>query len=215
MVTLKKALTVANVFNQKVTLIPWEQTAPKLYQAFGNPQNKGVWFFWGGSGSGKSSMLLDVTKELCRDYKAVHNELEEDSDDDDFIERLRLKNMQDVKDNFLTVSYNYEELCMYLDKKNSPKVVVINSANYFFKDIPQFLEFARKYRRNKIILISGMANGKHPYTELEKRIAFDANKKIFVEGYLAMCKGRKIGPNGGSYIIWQEGFDKIRGQQQD
>jgi len=215
MVALKKALTVGNVFSQKVTLIPWEQTAPKLYQAFGNPQNKGVWVFWGGSGSGKSSILLDVTKELCREYKAVHNELEEDSDDDDFIERLRLKNMQDVKDNFLTVSYNYEEMCAYLDKKNSPKVVVINSANYFFKDIPQYLEFVGKYRRNKIILISAMANGKHPYTELEKRIAFDANKKIFVEGYLAACKGRKIGPNGGTYIIWQEGYEKLRGQQQD
>jgi len=215
MVTLKKALTVANVINQKVTLIDFSETAPQLYQAFGNPQNKGVWFFWGGSGSGKSSLMLDVTKEFCRDLKAIHNELEEDLDDFDFINRLKFKNMQDVKENFVTASYNYEELCAYLDKRDSPKVVVINSATYFFKDIPQYFEFTKKYKRRKIILISGMANGNHPYSELEKKIMYDANKKVFVSGYLASCKGRTIGPNGGSYIVWKEGFEKIRGEQPD
>jgi len=215
MVALKKALTVANVINQKVTLIDFSETAPELYQAFGNPQNKGVWFFWGGSGSGKSGLMLDVTKEFCRDLKAIHNELEEDLDDVDFINRLKLKNMQDVKENFVTASYNYEELCAYLDKRDSPKVVVINSATYFFKDIPQYFEFTKKYKRRKIILISGMANGNHPYSELEKKIMYDANKKVFVSGYLASCKGRTIGPNGGSYIVWKEGFEKIRGQEPD
>jgi hypothetical protein len=215
MVALKKALTVANVINQKVTLIDFSETAPELYQAFGNPQNKGVWFFWGGSGSGKSSLMLDVTKEFCRDLKAIHNELEEDLDDFDFINRLKFKNMQDVKENFVTASYNYEELCAYLDKRDSPKVVVINSATYFFKDIPQYFEFTKKYKRRKIILISGMANGNHPYSELEKKIMYDANKKVFVSGYLASCKGRTIGPNGGSYIVWKEGFEKIRGEQPD
>ncbi|MNP98700.1 hypothetical protein D3C85_113220 [compost metagenome] len=210
---IKKALTVANVINQKVTLINFSEHANELYQAFGNPQNKGVWFVWGGSGSGKSSIVLDITKAFCRDLKAIHNELEEDLDDIDFINRLKLKNMQDVKDNFLTAHYNHDELCAYLDKRGSPKVVIINSATYFFKDLQQYHEFAKKYKRRKIIIITGMAKGNNPYSELETKIMYDANKKIFCSGYLAACKGRTIGPNGGTYVIWQEGYEKLRGAE--
>jgi predicted ATP-dependent serine protease len=213
MVALKKALTVANVINQKVTLIKFSEHANELYQAFGNPQNKGIWFVWGGSGSGKSSLVLDITKAFCKDLKAIHNEHEEDLDDVDFIERLKLKNMQDVQDNFLTAHYDYEQLCAYLDKRDSPKVVSINSATYFFKDLQQYYEFTRKYKRKKIIIITGMAKGNNPLTYMEEKIMFDANKKIFCSGYLAACKGRTIGPNGGTYVIWQEGYEKLRGAE--
>ncbi|AOW08714.1 hypothetical protein [Flavobacterium gilvum] len=209
---IKKALTVANVINQKVTLIQFSDHAKELYQAFGNPQNKGIWFVWGGSGSGKSSLLLDITKAFCKDLKAIHVEHEEDLDDVDFIDRLKLKNMQDVKDNFLTAQYNHDELCAYLDRRDSAKVVVINSATYFFKDLQQYYDFAKKYKRRKIIIISGMAKGNNPLTYMEEKIMFDANKKIFCSGYLASCKGRTIGPNGGLYVIWKEGYDKIRGE---
>lgn len=210
---MKKVLTVANAYNQNVTHILFSETAPELYQAFGNPQNRGVWFVWGGSGSGKSSLILDVTKAFCEDLRAIHNELEEELDDSDFINRLKLKNMHDVKDNFLAASYNYKELCIYLDRKNSPTVVVINSATYFFENIAQYFEFTKKYKRRKIIIIAGMAKGNNPMTELETKIMYDANKKIFVSGYLASCKGRTIGPNGGTYIIWQEGYEKLRGSE--
>lgn len=211
---MKKALTVNNIVNQKVTLIDFNKTHPQLYQAFGNPQNKGIWFVWGGSGSGKSSLLLDLAKAFSESYKTIHNELEEDLDDLDFINRIRLKNMQDVKENFLTASYNYEELCEYLDKRDSPKVVIINSATYFFKDLQQYFEFTNRYKRKKIIIVSGMAKSNNPYSELETKIMYDANKKIFVSGYQALCKGRTIGPNGGVYIIWEEGYEKIRGTQE-
>lgn len=210
---IKKALTVANVINQKVTLINFSEHANDLYQAFGNPQDKGVWFVWGSSGSGKSSLVLDITKAFCKDLKAIHNELEEDLDDVDFINRLKLKNMQDVKENFLTAHYNHDELCAYLDRRDSPKVVIINSATYFFKDLQQYYDFAKKYKRRKILIITGMAKGNNPYSELETKIMYDANKKIFCSGYLAACKGRTIGPNGGTYIIWNEGFEKLRGAE--
>ena len=208
-----KALTVANITNQKVVKVEFETIAPELYQAFGNPQNKGIWFIWGGSGSGKSSLTLDITKAFCSKYKALHNELEEDLDDIDFINRIELKKMHDVEGKFLSASYNYQELCEYLDRRNSPKVVVINSATYFFDNLDTYKEFAKKYRRKKIIIITGMAKGKLPYSPLEEKIMYDANKKVFCDGYLAACKGRTIGPNGGTYIIWQEGYEKVRGSE--
>ncbi|MNG11349.1 hypothetical protein D3C84_948850 [compost metagenome] len=92
-------------------------------------------------------------------------------------------------------------------------MVIINSATYFFKDLQQYHEFAKKYKRRKIIIITGMAKGNNPYSELETKIMYDANKKIFCSGYLAACKGRTIGPNGGTYVIWQEGYEKLRGAE--
>lgn len=212
---LKKALTVANVSNQKIDLVDFESTAPELYQAFGNPQNRGVWFIWGGSGSGKSSLTMDITKAFCYSLRAIHNELEEEVDDVDFINRIKLKQMQDVKDKYLVSAYNYTELNEYLDRRNSPDVVIINSATYFFENQHQYFEFTRKYKRDKVIIITGMAQGKSPMSELEKKIMYDANKKIFCEGYLAACKGRTIGPNGGTYIIWKEGHEKLRGAEKE
>ena len=211
MVTLKKALNVANILNQKIERIPFEG---EMYQAFKEPQNKGVWFVWGGSASGKSTFLLQLAKEFAKTRKTFYNLLEEETDDSDFIERNETVGMSDVKENFLAASYDYEQLCAYLDKSRNTEVVVIDSGIYYFKSFEQYLEFKRKYRK-KIIVISGHAQGNHPRSELEKSIMFDAKQKVFITGYLAACKGRTIGPNGGFYIIWQEGFEKLRGEQKE
>lgn len=209
---LKKALNVGNIVNQIVKIV--EFTGAML-AAFGRPQNKGVWFVWGSSGSGKSTFLMQLAKEFARtELRVFHNELEEEISDKEFIDRVELLQMQDVKTNFLSASYDYDQMCLYLDRKSSKcDVVIINSATYFFKTFEQFLEFKKKYR-NKIILISGHAQGSNPRSELEKSIMFNAKQKIFVTGYLAQCKGRTIGSNGGSYIIWQEGYEKLQGFQE-
>lgn len=204
---MKKALTVANIVNQKIERIPFKG---EMYQAFKEPQNKGVWFVWGSSASGKSTFLLQLAKEFAKTRKAFYNLLEEETDDSDFIERNEIVGMSDVKDNFLASGYDYEQMCAYLDKRGSPEVVFIDSGIYFFKSFEQYLDFKRKYRK-KIIVISGHAQGNNPRSELEKSIMFDAKQKVFVNGYQAICKGRTIGPNGGTYIIWQEGYDKLRG----
>jgi hypothetical protein len=206
---IKKALTVANILNQKIERVEF---TGEFYQAFRKPQNRGVWFAWGSSGSGKSTFLLQLAKEFAKNLSTFYNLLEEETDDSDFIERNRIVGTSDVKDNFWAGSYNYEQMCAYLDKRNSPDVVFIDSGVYFFKSFDQYLEFKKKYRK-KIIVISGHAQGNNPRSELEKSIMFDAKQKVFVTGYLAACKGRTIGPNGGSYIIWDEGYEKLRGQQ--
>ncbi|SNA78968.1 P-loop NTPase family protein [Flavobacterium psychrophilum] len=205
---LPKALTVANIINQRVKriLFTW-----KWYDAFKQPQDKGVWFVWGGSGSGKSTFVMMLCKEMALlKHKVFFNLLEEETDDTDFIERVDMLEMNDVEDCFLVKTYNYDEMIIYLKRKNSAKVVVIDSATYFFESFEQYQNFKKMFR-DKIIIITGHARGNNPKFELEDRIKFDAKMKIFVNGYLALCKGRTIGPNGGRFIIWQEGYDKANG----
>ncbi|AOW09486.1 hypothetical protein [Flavobacterium gilvum] len=207
---VKKALTVANIKAQKIKRIPFSGA---FYEAYRQPQNKGVWFIWGGSSSGKSSKVMQTAKEFAKHEKVLYNLLEEELDDSDVIERVDMFDMHDVKDNFLMQKYTLEELTAYLKKRNSPKVVIIDSATYFFKNFAEYLAFKEMFK-SKIIIITGHAQGANPRSELEKDIMYDAKQKIFVSGFLSVCKGRTIGPNGGLFIIWKEGYDKARGESQ-
>jgi uridine kinase len=206
---LLKALTVANIISQAVQRIKF---TGQWFKAFKEPQDKGVWFIWGGSGSGKSTFILMLCKILATlGFKVFLNLMEEETDDTDFIDRINLLEMNEVEDNFLARSYEYNDLVIYLKRKNSAKVVVIDSATYFFESFEQYKEFKKMFK-DKIIIITGHANGKNPKYSLEDSIMFDAKMKIFVNGYLALCRGRTIGPNGGRFIIWEDGYKRLNGE---
>jgi uridine kinase len=207
--TLIKALNVANILNQIVHRIPFKD---EWFEAFKEPQDKGVWFIWGGSGSGKSTFILLLCKALAMlEYKVFLNLMEEETDDTDFIDRINFNEMNEVEKHFLARSYDYNDLVIYLKRKQSAKVVVIDSATYFFESFDQYKDFKKMFK-DKIIIITGHANGKNPKSALEDAIMFDAKMKIFVNGYLALCKGRTIGPNGGRFIIWEDGYKRLNGE---
>ncbi|EGV44422.1 AAA family ATPase [Bizionia argentinensis JUB59] len=208
---LKKVLTVANIQNQTVTKLQW---LGKWLDAFGKPQDRGVWFVWGGSGSGKSTFIMMLAKALALlNFKVFYNLLEEETDDTDYIDRTELLQMNEVEKNFHTQSYNYNELIAYLNMRNPPKVVVVDSITYLTKDWDQYMALkALCNRKNIMLIIVGHAEGKNPRSEFEKSIRYDAKMKVFIEGYLAQCQGRTIGENGGRFIVYQKGYDMLRGE---
>ncbi len=207
---MKQVLSFGNITNQKIERIPFDG---EFYDAFRSPQKGIVWFIWGKSGSGKSSFTAQLTKEYAKNQRTYYNPLEEGVDNADFIERIEMLKMIDVKDNFCAQKFNYDELWKYLEKRNAPKTVVIDSAKYFFKNFQQYEDMCRNKFKNTTFIITGHAEGNNPSSPLEKDIMFDANQKVFVSGYLAKCKGRTIGANGGKYIIWEEGYNKLNGEQ--
>lgn len=206
-IKLKKVLTVANVQNQTIQRLPFKGD---WYQAFKQPQDRGVWFIWGSSGSGKSVFVMKLAKEMAKEEKTLYNLLEEEPSDSDYIERTELCGMNEVEDNFYTASYNYDQLIKYLDKKGSPKRVVIDSITYLTKRFEDYLNLKNRYK-DKLFILTGHAQGKDPRSEFEKSVMFDVKMKIYIEGYAAYCKGRTIGPNGGLFIIWNEGYEKLKG----
>ena len=211
-IKLKKLLTVANIQNTKVERIPFEN---EWYEAFKQPQNRGVWYVWGGSGSGKSSFAMQLAKELAKSGNVLYNVLEEETDDSDFIDRTITFQMQDVKESFHAQRYTLKELNAYLEKRNSADFIIIDSLPYFLENWQEYKEFKQKWATKKVLIFIGHADGKNPSTELQKKVMFDAKMKIFVSGYLATCKGRTIGPNGGRFIVWQEGYEALQGTKQD
>ena len=210
-IKLKKVLTVANIQNQSITRLDW---SGEFLNAFGRPQDRGLWFVWGDSGSGKSSFVMQLAKAMSCMFPTLYNLLEEEPDDSDYIDRTKLFNMQDVKDNFHTANYTtLKELDAYCEKRNSKKVIIIDSIVYLTKDWDAWFAFKKKWEKKKILIVVGHAKGKNPKTEFEDKIMFDAKMKIFITGYLAICKGRTIGKNGGKYIVFQEGYEKLRGAE--
>lgn len=207
---MKKALRIRDIRAQTINRIPF---IGAFFQAFRQPQSKGFWFVWGSSSSGKSSFVMQLAKALALHFKVLYNLLEEELDDSDFIERVELFEMHEVEHNFLAVRYTMTELLAYLKKRNPPKVLIIDSATYFFKNFQEYMEF-KEATKHLIVIITGHAQGNNPRSELEKDIMYDVKQKIFVNAFLAVCKGRTIGPNGGLFIIWDEGYEKARGTEQ-
>lgn len=208
---MKRAMSIANIQSQRVRRIPF---TGELREAFSCPQDRGVWFIWGGSGSGKSSFTMQLAREFAKYYQVFYNMIEESLSDADFIERTRYTNLQDVSENFTAGQFSYDELLDLLKRRRSPKVVVIDSAPYFFQNFDQYM-YLRERFRSKIFVVTGHAQGQNPRTDLERSIMFDANQKVFVAGYLATCKGRTIGSNGGRYIIYEKGYQIITGSHEN
>lgn len=204
---MKKILTIANVQSQNVTTVMFKD---EFKDAFGEPQDKGVWFVWGASASGKSSFLMQLARAFAANYGVLYNLLEEDPSDSDYIKRTQLFEMQDFKTNFHTASYMPDELETFLTKNRTKKVIIIDSLPYFTKDWQVYMNLKKKFKTH-IFIFSAHAKGKNPKTDFEDRVMFDARMKIFCEGYLATCKGRTIGSNGGQFIIYKEGYNKING----
>lgn len=210
--TLKRVLTVDNIYDQNIDLVEW---GGEMFQAFDHPQAKGVWFIWATSGSGKSSFVMALCKAFATiGFDVFYNPLEEGTRDKEFQNRLKRYNMHEVKKHFKAQVYNLEELTAYLRKRNAPKVVVLDSARYIFKSFDEYKLLIQEFPEI-IFLITGHAKGAQPKTSMEEDIMFDAYQKVRVDAYAAQCKSRSIGPNGGHYIIWKEKYEELQGAAQN
>lgn len=210
---MKRALTVSNVLAIRINNIKFKG---RFYDVFGNPQKKSRWLVWGQSGSGKSSFVMQLIKEFAETEKTLLVSLEESLDDENLQDRLRMFKMQDVSKNFTIVDDNLEELNERLSKRNSPQVIVIDSAPYFFMgyQFTDYIDFTRKHKEKTLIFI-GHANGQQPKSELEQKIMFDATQKVIVSGYLATNKGRKFGPHETQLVVWEKGYRDLHGAKQE
>lgn len=206
----KNAKTLKTLRKTKVERIEFED---EFYDAFGSPQNRGIWLVWGGSGSGKSSFIMKTIKELARlGHDVLYNLLEEDPDDDSFIERIKTFKMHEVEERIKVGQYTPEELRVILRRRNSAKVIVIDSLTYFTRSFDEFVSITKEFR-DKVWIFTAHAKGANPKEEIEMKAMYHAYMKIRVDAYAAYCKGRSIGSNGGQYIIWHQRYKELNGNE--
>ena len=70
---MKRAISVSELLAMKKQTY---KLSDEWREAFGEPELNGLWFWWGRSGSGKTSFVLKLCKELCRFGRVAYDSLE-------------------------------------------------------------------------------------------------------------------------------------------
>ncbi|MEO7212624.1 hypothetical protein [Mucilaginibacter sp.] len=205
---MKKAQSISNIDKQKFRCFQFDG---EWYEAFEHPEMCGVWFIWGSSGSGKTTFVMELCKELCRFGRLAYNSLEE-AGRKSFQNAIRRSNMMQVKKRMVVLKESISEMSYRMSLPKSPDFWVVDSFQYTRLNYDKYLLFKEKHPDKLIIFIS-QATGKNPKGSAAESVMYDADLKIFVEGHTAFSKGRYIGPNGGQKVVWKEGAELYHGQQ--
>ena len=175
--------------------------------SLGRPAKSGVWIVWGNSGNGKSSFVMQLAKYLCKFEKVLYDSLEE-STGLSIQKSLRRHGMAAVSRRFVILDREpIEQLSERLRRKKSPNVVIIDSLQYSGLTYNGFKQLKEAHPKKLFIFISHAA-GHHPEGRVGGKVEYDADIKIFVEGFKASCKSRFMDRPGVPFIIWEEGAVK-------
>jgi len=169
--------------------------------AFGAPEMSGVWFIWGNSGNGKTNFIMQLVRELSRFGKVAINALEE-RQSKTIKDAIRRFGLDDLDGKLQFLSEPMSELTGRLLKRRSVDFVVIDSFQYTQMTYRQYIDFKKKHPTKLLIFISH-ASGTQPSSRASKSVMYDADLKIWVEGWRAHSKGRYIGEKG-YFDIWKE-----------
>lgn len=156
---------------------------------------------YGESGNGKTEFVVQLVKMLTKFGKVAYDSLEQGTSKTMQDAWIR-NNMKEVQGQILLIDREYyDELVERLSKKKSPKIVVIDSAQYMNIDYDQYKKLKEKFRKKIFIWVSHMEGGR-PDGKTAKKIMYDVDIKVHVEHFVAYVRSRF----GGSepFIIWEE-----------
>ena len=206
---LQRALSVNDVYTMEK---PTYRLSERWHAAFGEIDRTGVWFIWGKSGSGKTTFVLELCKELARFGRVAYDSLEEG-------DSLTMKNafirvgMKDVARRVILLNReNMEDLHERLCRPKSPDIIVIDSLQYTRMRYAEYQRF-KEAHPDKLLIFISHATGDKPKGQAADAVMFDATQKILVKGYVAISKGRF--KTGGRYVVWEEGAKKVWGEDLD
>lgn len=188
----RNAKGVREMLSMKYDTYPFQG---EWFDAFSNPERKGVWLIWGNSANGKTTFAMKLCRYLCQFGRVAYNSLEEGA-------CLTMQNtlmrcgMMDVNRRFLLIdNEDMEQLSLRLKRQKSPDIVVIDSLQYTGISYDEYKAFKEKHS-NKLLIFISHADGRLPDGRVARKIMYNASLKIYVEGFRAFSKGRFEGPVG-------------------
>lgn len=205
---MRRAISNKNVLTAKFEVAEFDGV---FLASFGKPELRGAWIIYGGSGSGKTTFVMQLCKYLTRFRRVAYDSLEQGLS-------LSLQKvwervgMEEAGNRIILLNKeSLADLRERLDKKQSPDVVVIDSLQYldsfYWKD---FKKLKEDYP-NKLFVFVSHEKGGQPDGKIAVKIRYDADIKIRVEGYKAFVTTRyevaERGEGGADYVIWEQGAD--------
>lgn len=176
------------------------------------PEMSGIWFTWGGSGNGKTYGSMKMAKYLTNFSNVIWWELEEGKRKTTQ-RALAATGMREVARKFHLYdrTTSFEKLKDMLRSRKSPSIVFVNSFQYLALTKKQYLAFKAEFGTTHLIIFLSHAEGRQPEGKVAKFVRFDADIKIWCEGFKFFPSGRYGG--GKEIVIDQERADKYWDEQ--
>lgn len=201
-----RAISNKNVLAAKFEVADFDG---EFLASFGRPELRGAWIIYGGSGSGKTTFVMQVCKYLTRFRRVAYNSLEQGLS-------LSLQKawervgMQEVGNKIILLNKEQlKDLRVRLLKKQSPDVIVIDSVHYLRRFNMDQYQNLRDEFPNKLFIFVSHEKGGMPKGMMAQNIRYDSEIKIRVEGYKAFVTTRyevaERGEGGADFIIWEQG----------
>lgn len=177
--------------------------------SIGRPELRGSWFIWGGSGSGKTTFVLQLCKYLTQFGRVAYNSLEQGLSLSIQAAWGRV-DMQEAGNNIILLNKEcLADVRKRLRKRNAPRIVVFDSLICIqgFNRIV-YSSLLSEFPNTLFVFICHERNGKldPAVGETVRRLS---DVKIYVEGYVAYPTTRyeneEKGEGGAQYVIWEKG----------
>jgi len=200
----KRAISIQQLYRTSIHSLDF---AGEWLEAIGCPEPSGTWLIWGNPGNGKTRFALQLAKYLTTFGKRVAYDSLEEGVSLSLRNAIEDTNMQEVSRRFILLDKEpMTDLIDRLSKKKSPDVIIVDSIQYTGMNYSEYKALKDRFRSKLFILISH-AEGSQPSGRVARSIRFDANVKIWVEGFQAFAASRYGG--GEPYVIWDEGAFKL------
>lgn len=177
--------------------------------SFGRPSLAGCWMIYGGSGTGKTTFILKLSKYLTRFRRVAYDSLEQGFSLSMQMAWKRVHMEQAGDQIVLLDKEQLKALKERLLRRKSSDVIIIDSVKYMsgFK-MSDLTTLMNMFPHKLFIIVTHETNGE-PDGALARQIKFHADVKIRTEGYKAFVTTRfedaERGEGGADFIIWDKG----------
>lgn len=196
----KRAISVETMYNIKFETMQFKGV---FKDSFGQPQLGGTWLSFGSTSQGKTSLNMQLAKYLTNFGKVAYNSYEEGVSKS-FQDAIVRNNMRDVSADFVILQGEpVEDLIKRLKRRRSPRIIFMDSIQHARLTKQQYKRLKNEFP-NKLFIYTSHARGKQPKGEVADFIRYDADIKIFTEGFRAFPEGRLSGDSGQYFDIWPE-----------
>lgn len=201
----KRTYTPKQLLQKQYSTLDW---GGPWAAAFGQPELNETWFIGGPSAGGKSSFVMQLSKQLCNFGKVMYLSYEEGTSMS-VQERLERFRMDEVNASFmLCEGFSLADLRQALGRRRSAKFVVVDSfqlSGWSYEDAERLRE---EFPQKSFIYVSQEWKGQ-PLGKPAMRLRYLSGVKIRVSGFRAYCQGRFSGDPGSFYTVWEEGVIRI------
>ena len=175
--------------------------------SMGQPAKSGVWLIWGNPGNGKTSFVMQLAKYLCQFDKVVYDSLEESTSLSVQMSMRRHK-MEEVNRRFQILDREgMDQLVARLQRRKSAGIAIIDSFQYSGLTYKGY-QAMKEALPGKLLIFISHAEGMRPAGRAAKKVEYDADIKILVDGFRASCKSRYMDTPGVPFTVWAEGAAK-------